>query len=494
MAELAQALSRHSETDGRRLAMSDGGQMLSRAELAQRVAGAAAELRNAPETIGLFGANGIEWAVAFLAASVAGKTIVPIPPFFSKDQIAHLVRDAGITGLLVTSPADFGVHGLSLPAQLLSPRRDSAFPSETGDSGLIIYTSGSTGRAKGVRLASGQALWSAKALAEVSGASADDKYLSVLPMPMLLEAICGILVPVLVGGSVHYDGEIAQSVIAGSAVNIAAAFERERPTTSVLVPQLLALYAAQLAASGTRPPESLRFVAVGGAPLPPAHAAAAARLGITFFEGYGLSECSSVVAVNRPGARRPGTVGRALPGLTVEIDNGEIVVEGPSVMDGYLHGGSAAKRWRTGDLGSLDTDGFLTVHGRRDNLIVMPNGRNVSPEWIEAMLAGDPRIGACTLHLAGNPARLAVLLIPSRRGEEWFAAASPQDLMALVGKACEAAPDYAQPKSVFAVPPVEASACRLFTPNGRIRRAEAARLINNKVNISEANQKLEVTL
>ena len=123
---------------------------------------------------------------------------------------------------------------------------------------------------------------------------------------MLLELICGVMIPVLVGGTVHYDAGIASSVIGAAPCNIAAAFERERPTTSVLVPQLLALYTAQLAAAGRRPPESLRFVAVGGAPLPPALAAAAAKLGIPVYEGYGLSECCSVVAVNRPGASRRG--------------------------------------------------------------------------------------------------------------------------------------------------------------------------------------------
>ena len=79
-------------------------------------------------------------------------------------------------------------------------------------------------------------------------------------------------------------------------------------------------------------------------------------------------------------------------------------------MDGYLHGEPAPRRWRTGDSGSLDADGFLTVYGRLDNLIVTPYGRNLSPEWIETMLLGDPRIGACVLCQAGDPARLTVLV------------------------------------------------------------------------------------
>jgi len=138
-----------------------------------------------------------------------------------------------------------------------------------------------------------------------------------------------------------------------------------------------------------RAPESLRFVAVGGAPAPEALVEAAWALGIPVFEGYGLSECCSVVALNRPGARKNGSVGRALPGLKMSIDQQEIIVEGPSVMDGYLGGTDAGRVWRTGDLGAIDADGYLTVHGRKDNLLVTAAGRNVSPEWIETLLLSD---------------------------------------------------------------------------------------------------------
>ena len=75
-------------------------------------------------------------------------------------------------------------------------------------------------------------------------------------------------------------------------------------------------------------------------------------------EGYGLTECCSVVAVNRPGRRKAGTVGEPLPGLDVRIEDGEVVVDGPTVMDGYLHAGRAEQPWRTGDLGSLDRMAF----------------------------------------------------------------------------------------------------------------------------------------
>ncbi|MGO8955242.1 MAG: AMP-binding protein [Rhodomicrobium sp.] len=481
MGKLSQALAHHASVAGAQIAMSDGRRSLTRSELAGWVGGVAHDLGPARETVGLFGNNSVEWAVAFLAASVAGKTIVPIPVFFSEGQHSHLIRDAGIARVILTDGQSSNGFSRSVPVYRLAERAGAGLPAQGRDGGLIIYTSGSTGYPKGVRLVSGQALWSSLTLAKAIGANSEDKYLSVLPLPLLLELICGIMIPVLVGGSVHYDGIVAQSAGVGALCNIAEAFERASPTTSVLVPQLLALYAGQLAASGRRPPAGLRFVAVGGAAVPQALSRAAADLGIPVFEGYGLSECSSVVAVNRPGALREGTAGQPLPGVEVAIEDGEIVVQGPSIMDGYLHGGAAPARWRTGDAGSLDPDGFLTVFGRLDNLIVTPYGRNLSPEWIETMLAGDPRIGACVICQAGEPARLTVLLIPSRLGEGWFRAAAEKEIAALVSRACESAPDYACPQRAAVISREDASRQGLFTPNGRPRRAGVQRYLQDEV-------------
>ncbi|HHI82812.1 MAG TPA: hypothetical protein ENJ99_06630 [Rhizobiales bacterium] len=346
---------------------------------------------------------------------------------------------------------------------------------------LVIYTSGSTGQPKGVRLESFQAMWTAITLARITGADSSDKYLSLLPLPMLLEIICAIIIPVLAGGETVFEPDVANAVATGDAVNLASAFDRVRPTMSVLVPQLLALYTQQLAAAQTRPPESLRFVAVGGAPLPPAVARAATALHIPFFEGYGLSECASVVAVNCPGANRPGTAGKPLPGLAVEIDKDEIVVSGPPVMDGYLHGEPAPHRWRTGDVGEIDEDGFLRIHGRLDNMIVTQTGRNIAPEWIEAMLVGDPRIKACAFTPAGKAGAPGMLVILSPAGSRWFADAGKADLEQLVQKACETAPAYARPGWVLAVTPDEAQHFGLLAADGHIQRPAIARYMKEKI-------------
>jgi long-subunit acyl-CoA synthetase (AMP-forming) len=316
-------------------------------------------------------------------------------------------------------------------------------------------------------------------LASAVGATERDSYLSVLPLPLLLEAICAVFIPMLVGGPVHFETRLAEAVGRGDIAGITAAMDAQKPSMCVLVPQLLRAWVGELMASGKRAPESLRFVAVGGAPVPAPVAEAAWGLGIPAHEGYGLSECCSVVSVNRAGDRRPGTVGRALDGLSVSIDAGEIVVDGPSVTDGYLGRGPAERPWRTGDLGAIDSDGFLTIHGRKDNLLVTAFGRNISPEWVETMLVGDSRVAFSAVTGHGEP-HLTALLIPTSGGTSWFAKAGEADVLDLVSKCCSGAPDYAVPRAAIVVPLQEAVAGQLLSANGRIRRAEVRKFVRAK--------------
>ena len=129
-------------------------------------------------------------------------------------------------------------------------------------------------------------------LAQATDAAKSDVYLSVLPLPLLLETICAICVPILVGASVEFDPALTAAVARGQPQGIATAFARHRPTTSVLVPELLGAWVGELAATRTRAPTGLRFVATGGAPVSATLAEKAWSLGIPLHEGYGLSECS----------------------------------------------------------------------------------------------------------------------------------------------------------------------------------------------------------
>jgi long-subunit acyl-CoA synthetase (AMP-forming) len=242
-----------------------------------------------------------------------------------------------------------------------------------------------------------------------------------------------------------------------------AAVSEAAPDSLILVPELLqALVMA--AESGWRVPASLRFVAVGGARVSPALLERAATAGIPVYQGYGLSECGSVVCLNEPGANRPGTVGRPLPHVRVRVGaRGEVFVSGPAML-GYL--GDASRRpdaeLATGDLGEFDADGYLTLKGRLGNRFITAFGRNVSPEWIESELS--QRLGGHPVLAHGEARPYVVALLGG--------GAQPDD--ALVERALRAAnaqlPDYAQVRRWARAPQPFSPADGTLTTNGRLRR------------------------
>ena len=479
MRQLFDSMKRHASEAGGSIAVSDQHGQLSRRELLATVTGLAADLESQPRTVGIYAPNGLAWVIAQLACALAGKIVVPLPAFFSSAQLGHVVRDASVELILASEQTTALALQSGVPTHVIDIHRVGAgLPDVIDGFGQIIYTSGSTGQPKGVRLESGQIAWSAAALGSATGAAATDSYLSVLPLPLLLETICSIFIPTLLGAYVHFDTGLAEQVGRGDATGIATAFETHRPTMSVLVPQLLKHWVAELQAVSRTAPSSLRFVAVGGAPVPKLVANTAWSLGIPVYEGYGLSECCSVVAVNRPKQRRPGTVGQPLSGLSVSIDNGEIVVDGPSITDGYLGQEPAQGAWRTGDLGEIDRDGFITVQGRKDSLLVTSFGRNVSPEWIETMLLADPRIAFCTVAGHGEP-HLTALLIPCPQGAAWFANATSTDILDLVSDHCSDAPEYAVPRAYVVVSFQEALNNQLLS-NGRPIRKNVGNFVRER--------------
>jgi len=477
MREFFEALNRRAAVSADVVAFDDGVTRLSYAALAGRVAGVSEELRSSlppAGVVGLLGGNRAEWVVGQLAAWHAGMTAVPLPAFFAPAQMAHIVRDAGVSHILCTAEMAGTAALLDAAHHVISGRQAPFVPPPdaiggSGTGGQIIYTSGSTGQPKGVRLTGRQMLATAAALSKAIGADADDLYLSALPLPLLLETICAVMVPILAGARIRLMPLLAEALGRNASGGIAGLVAVIRPTCMVLVPQLLAAWVAELLAAGQRAPDCLRFVAVGGAAVPPTLARQAWELGIPIHEGYGLSECGSVVSLNRAGERKPGTVGKPLPGVDVRIANGEIIVGGPSVMERYLHGSPVSGIWRTGDMGTLDEDGFLTVHGRRDNLLVTAFGRNISPEWIESLVLGDPRIGHCLLTLAEG-VHPHILLAPSKQGESWFRTASASQIQALIADCCRDVPVYAFPRSHRVVSAEDWLKRGLITGNGRLRR------------------------
>lgn len=450
MHDTLRAIQRHAADRSDKTAVVCGERSVTYAALERLVAGAVGALADAPEVVGLHGPNGIEWIIADLALAALGRTVVPVPDFFSEEQVAYLVERAGIGRIIA---------GAELS------ERDGGFDIAPG-ARKVIFTSGTTGAPKGVVHGSKQLDFITVALTRAAGVREDDIHMSSLPFALLLEQVCGVAVPLTAGCTTVIAPEISNVCAAGQLGPLAGKCEEIRPTTTVLVPQQLKGWTAQLAAKGQTAPDSLRFVAVGGAHVAETLSQQARDCGIPVFEGYGLSECCSVVAVNRPGDAKGGTAGRPLDGLKVVIDDdGEIVVAGDSVMDGYLGEDTTPDGvWRTGDVGAFDEDGFLHVRGRKDDVIVTGYGRNISPAWIEAMLTADPRIAHCAVIGAGRPFLTSIIVL-TPRGAAWLDETGHAALDDLIDDLTAHAPDYARPQEWLLLDAGQAAA--FFNATGR---------------------------
>ena len=336
------------------------------------------------------------WVVTQLACLLAAIPVLPIPPFFTEAQRHHALRDAGATWLL-------GDASASPVATGISPR---SFPKGTS---LITYTSGSTGAPKGVCLSAGHLETVALSLFELLGAQAG-RHRTLLPLAVLLENIAGVHVSLLAGACCHV------APMAQDGPSIWRALESSRATTCILVPEML-----KRLLSVRKPLPHLRFAAVGGAKVSPALLDEAQAQGLPVFEGYGLSEAGSVIAVNTPEAARRGSVGRLLPHVRLHPHpSGEIMIEHPRML-GYLGEvgpgeigpgeiGVVPNPYPTGDLGHLDADGFLYLTGRAKNVLITGFGRNVSPEWVESELLAEPSIAQAVVFGDGEATLRAVIV------------------------------------------------------------------------------------
>lgn len=347
----------------------------------------------------------------------------------------------------------------------------AARPPAPEDLASIIYTSGTTGPPKGVMLTHANFVANVRQCSNVVPLGAADRCLSFLPLSHVLERTAGFYLMLSHGVGIAYaEGvdTVPQDMLA------------VQPTVVVSVPRLYEkIYARVLGTALAGPklrkhvffwakrigekhgrrrraglPRSwwlrarfrladrlvfrklrertggrLRFFVSGGAPLAVEineffHAA-----GMTILEGYGLTETSPVVAVNSPERLRPGTVGPAVPGTEIRIaDDGEILVRGPQVMRGYYNLPEATREvldgdgWlRTGDIGHLDADGFLTITDRKKDLIVTAGGKNVAPQPIESEFKHNKFVSQIVVVGDRRP-YLACLIVPNFENLQKYAA------------------------------------------------------------------------
>lgn len=419
--------------------------------------------------------NGVDWLCLDIAIRQIGAVHVPLPMFFSPAQVEHALQSASVDALILPAPvaapegwarAD-GSAGSDAPRLY---RRLAAFDQRAvlhPGTAVITYTSGTTAQPKGVCLDFNHLQQVAQVLADAAAPCAPQRHLCLMPLATLLENVGGLYAPILSGAELCLPSlaEIGYSGAGGLDIaQLLRCLHHYQPHSMILLPQLLrALVMA--AEGGASLPTSLRFIAVGGARVGAALIERAMALGLPVFEGYGMSECASVVCLNRPDAWRAGSVGRALPHVALRLGEGDVLeVQGPHML-GYLgQPAAAAGLWRTGDLGRIDDDGFVHVLGRADNVIVTAYGRNVAPEWVESELLQHAVIAQVAMFGEAQAFNTAVI-VP--RSVDTSAAA----LSAAVRQCNADLPEYARIAAfVVADAPFQLANGQL-TANGRPRRA-----------------------
>ncbi len=427
------------------IVLQSGAKAVSRLELLLAVEDLAKQLRILNvKSVALYADNGIDWILTDLACRVLGIRIVPVPLFFSAAQIKHTISSSGATALISDQQNVENLIGATVGQAFcgmtslytLEASEPVALPEGTQK---ITFTSGTTGSPKGVCLSAEQQAAVATAIA--AAASKDNpKHLCVLPLSTLLENLAGVYAPLLSGGSVNAPSLADVGLAGSSGLDIKQflhCITEHQPNTMILVPEMLNAL-TEATECGWRPPTSLHFVAVGGGKVSPELVRRARAAGLPAYEGYGLSECASVVTLNVPGADHIGSVGQPLPHVSVQIEQGEIVVRGSEFL-GYAGQPDSwnAEPLRTGDLGHIDDDGFVFVSGRAKNQLISSFGRNISPEWVESELLAGSLLQQVVV--IGDARPYCVALVEPRN-----AATTDTDIDAWIRSVNQKLPDYAR--------------------------------------------------
>lgn len=482
------------------------GELAARVE---RVASGLAVLGVAKEDrVALLSENRPEWAIADLAILALGAINVPIYTTLPAPQVAYILQNAGAKAVIASDAkqlqkvlkaredapgvafvvsmdaapapdddptiltfADLEKRGTASP---LGERMEALSRSVTpGDVASFVYTSGTTGAPKGAMLTHGNFVSDARAaLAHFENSTlpvtADDVFLSFLPLCHVYERTCGYYLPLIVGATIAY----AESIF-----KVQDNMAEVKPTLMVSMPRLYEAMQERIKEKAAKAPDKqrkafegalaagldvadrrahnkgvgpilalkrivfdklvfskirerfggrLRAFVSGGAALADDTALFFDALGMPILQGYGMTESSPCLSVNPFNKPRIGTVGKALPTVEIKIaDDGEILVRGPMVMKGYWDNPDATTEtikngWlHTGDIGKLDADGYLTITDRKKDILVLANGKNVAPQPIESALKASPFIGEVVL-IGDRQNTVTALVVPAfERLRDW---------------------------------------------------------------------------
>jgi long-chain acyl-CoA synthetase len=416
----------------------------------------------------LWAPNSPLWVASYFGALRLGAIIVPLDIQSGADYVARVI-DQTEPVLALLSKSIKSSLGSPTPtyfveefADLQQAGADASDPAvQPDDIAEIIFTSGATGAPKGVMLTHRNLLYDVEATDKYVPGTTEFRIISLLPLSHSFEQSVGLLLAMKRHASIFY-------ISSRLPATIFAALKEHGATTMLLVPQVLYLFMAaierEIVKQGKQKewerarriapflPMSLRrrlfrevherlggmvqFLVSGGAPIDAELIHKWELIGIPIIQGYGATETGPVVAATPLNERNPHTVGKALPGVLLKIaPDGEILVKGPNVTPGYWRDPQKTAEafedgwYKMGDLGYLDSKGNLYLHGRKKDMIALPNGQKVYPLDIEQVLINLPGVKDA-----------AVVGMPSEEGQQVYAVILPDpaekvDLDAIVAQA-----------------------------------------------------------
>lgn len=469
----------------------------------RRVASCAERLRSLGvqkgDRVAIMAENGIEWATLDWGILSLGAITVAIYPTLPAHEAGVILRDSGArfafggSEKLCTVLKQSGSESRVLPlcgegcvtaveeGVDLRNWREQALQVSAEDIATIIYTSGTTGDPKGVVLTHRAFTFLCDAIVEQLPVFSSDRFCSFLPLSHVYERMAGHFLPISCGASIAYarslktlaeDIRIAEPTIlltvprflenvksrieaaAGHGLrkrlfDMAVSLGRSRLENNLRPPGLLGLVLDRLVGAKVRGRLGgrVRFLVSGGAALPPELAEFYGAFGILILQGYGLTETAPVISVNHPDRSVYRSAGEVLEGIEVRIaEDGEILMRGPSLMEGYYNKPDATREaideegwFHTGDIGYLEGR-RLFITDRKKDIIVLLNGKNVSPAKIEGILKAQASIAECMVVGDGSD-HVSALIIPRF---EFFAAEAKEHGVSLSDRQALVASDFVQ--------------------------------------------------
>ncbi|MBE6689800.1 MAG: long-chain fatty acid--CoA ligase [Ruminococcaceae bacterium] len=421
----------------------------------------------------ILGKNSYRWVVSFMALTAMGAIPVPVDAAVRPKDLQSIASEAQIKGVLYDADARGKRRALTgvvavcfdkYPYLLAEGKRKmntegfapQQFEADTDDLAALFFTPGTTGSPKGVMLSHRNLIASVGNICRMIDLDAEDTFLSVLPLSHTYECVCGFLLPIYCGATVAFAEGLS---------HLLRNMRELHPTFMVTIPFIAeALYRKcwkQIEKSG-RETRVRRFIAVSdpvrplsarqamkerllatdraffggslrrllvlGEPMAATVQKGLRQLGVFTMQGYGLTECAALAAMDRDDSYRDGSAGLAFPDTMLDIYNaqpdgsGEIRYKGDNVMLGYLGDPARTEKalsggwYYTGDIGKIDKDGFLYILGRRQNCIETAGHKLICPEYLERMLCQSPFIKEAVVVGTLNPetrdSEPAAMLLP----------------------------------------------------------------------------------